>query len=100
MKIKYTPDAQFDLLDIKQYIFIDLENPEAAKKLLIKIGDRIIKNSSSPETGIKLENKIGRESNYRFWVIENYYVFYQWIKDEIIILGVIYKKRDYLKHFD
>lgn len=97
MNLRYSPDAQADLNDIKEYISLELDNPSAANNQVSRILDAITKNCDSPEIGIALKNKIDISKRYRFWIIDNYYVFYKYSDDSVYVLNVVYKGRDYIK---
>ena len=51
--------------------------------------------SESPYIGSLLKNKIQTEKTYRFFTCKGYLIFYAVTKDKVIIVRVIYGKRNY-----
>ena len=97
MKINISPAALEDIQEIKRYISEELQNPEAAQKIVIGILERIKKVRDFPEIGALLSRKIGTHTNYRFISCGNYLAFYR-IKDCTIFFDrVLYAKRDYTR---
>ena len=83
-KILYTDEARCDLDSIWDYIALDLQNQQAAERLVNKIMDRVD----------QLEDfVIGEE---RFLVCENYLIFYHTGKSVVTVDRVLYGRRDYL----
>lgn len=97
MRLKYSPDALSNLNDIKEYISLESNNPPAANNQVSRILDYIDKYCDSPEIGIPLKNKIDISEQYRFWIIDNYYVFYKYNNGLVYILNIVYKGRDYIQ---
>lgn len=48
-KVVFTEPAEYDLLDIEYYIFVDLCNPQAAQRIADGILDSVEKLSDYPE---------------------------------------------------
>lgn len=92
-----TEAAQYDLLDIFDYIAIELREPELAGRLLSKIRTKVKTLEEFPE-----RNNMISEPNYelqkiRWCPIENYVLFYQVseAENQVYILRVLYKKRNW-----
>jgi len=64
-KLFISPAAEKDLLEIKQYISEELDNPISAVKIISQITKSIKDLASFPEVGIPLSTKIGFETKYR-----------------------------------
>ncbi|MDI9475542.1 MAG: type II toxin-antitoxin system RelE/ParE family toxin, partial [Bacillota bacterium] len=58
LKLRINPIARNDLLEIKDYISEELENPDAAEKTLAKIVESYEKLRDFPYLGIELSSKI------------------------------------------
>lgn len=74
-KILYTDEARCDLDSIWDYIALDLQNQQAAERLVNKIMDRVDQLEDFAESGMLLSSiseVIGEE---RFLVCENYLIF-------------------------
>jgi len=96
-EIKITDEARHDLEKIYDYISLELKNDIAAKKLIRKIRDSIIRLREFPYMSELLKDEILRKKGYRKIVIDNYIVIYKVNKDErsVIIVRIIYNRRQY-----
>ena len=98
-KIIITPDAEQDLIQIRNYIMYQLEEPETAIKYIRKIKNEILQLSYLAPS-IKIEDEEPLHSmGIRKLITENYYTYFE-INDntnEIYVLNIIYKGRDQLK---
>ena len=89
--------AQRDLLEIKTYIAVDLENPTAAASTVKKIAQKIRRLQEHPLMGAPIAAVSDANSDERFLVSGNYLVFYHVLEKDILIDRVLYGGRDYLK---
>lgn len=95
-KILYTDEARCDLDSIWDYIALDLQNQQAAERLVNKIMDRVDQLEDFAESGMLLSSiseVIGEE---RFLVCENYLIFYHTGKSVVTVDRVLYGRKDYL----
>ncbi len=76
-KIKVNPLATEDLIEIKDYITKELENPTAAVNVVRNIIERYEKLKEFPVMGGDLSTKINVQTDFRYLVAGNYIVFYQ-----------------------
>ena len=81
--------AEADLIEI--WIYIALDSPTSADKLLDEIDEKSRKLADSPFIG-KTRDELG--SNIRSLPIGNYVLFYQPIVDGIEIIRVLHGARD------
>jgi len=95
-KIVYTPKALHDLDDIWDYISLELDNPDAAAKIVTGIMDQIDALAFFPEMGTALSPLMEDENHYRFLICGQYMAFYRVDGGIICIDRVLYGKRDYL----
>ncbi|MCL2421766.1 MAG: type II toxin-antitoxin system RelE/ParE family toxin [Defluviitaleaceae bacterium] len=95
-KIRYSPEAEQDLIDIKNYYELELQNPSASKRILSEITQRIRTLEDFPRTGRKLSAIIDIETNYRFLGCGNYLAFYRIDGDHIFIGRIIHNRRNYI----
>lgn len=97
-EIILTDIANNELEKIYQYIADTLKEPTAAKKLMEKIENSILRLEDFPyscvDVHIKPHNKI-----YKKLVIEKYIVLYrvEETNKQVVIFHIYYAKRDYLK---
>jgi addiction module RelE/StbE family toxin len=94
--IRYTPEAENDLTEIKEYIAGELLNPVAAANMLKKITKRIRLLEQFPEMGTPLSSIINLVTDYRFLVCANYLAFYHIDGSDVFIIRVLYGRRDYI----
>ena len=95
--IRYTPETEDDLVDIKRYIAKELNSPIAALNTVTKIMKRIKILEQFPELGAKLSSIIDIITDYRFLVCGNYIAFYRIDGEYINIIRILYGRRDYVK---
>ena len=95
-KIRYSPEAEQDLQDIKTYFETELKNPSASNKVLNEITQRIRTLEEFPRSGRKLSAIINIETDYRFIGCGNYLAFYRIENDDIFISRIIHNRRDYI----
>lgn len=96
-KLQLSRAAQKDLLEIKSYIAVDLENPKAAMEAIKRITKKIRLLNDNPLMGAALASISGANSDERFLVCGSYMVFYRITRENIFIDRVLYGRRDYLR---
>ena len=96
-KLQLSRAAQKDLLEIKSYIAVDLENPKAAMEVIKRITKKIRLLNDNPLMGAALASISGANSDERFLVCGSYMVFYRITRENIFIDRVLYGRRDYLR---
>ena len=96
-QIHISPEALNDLMEIKKYITVELDNPTAALNVVSKITKAIRGLNQFPDIGAPLSSIIDLPTNYRFLVTGNYLSFYRHEDDAVYVVRVLYGKRDYLK---
>ena len=96
-EVKITPQAAEDLLEIKNYIENELQNPIAAKNTVLKIVETYENLAEFPETGIPVERYVLFPTDYKFVLANNYSIFYR-IEDKIVrVIRILYSKRDFVR---
>ena len=96
-KLKISPEAKDDLVEIKNYISQDLCNQQAAENLVSKIINKISGLSDHPGIGAPLSSVVDINTDYRFLVCANYLIFYR-CEDEIVFVSrILYGRRDYTR---
>ena len=97
MKLRYTPRAREDLLEIKQYIAIDLYNPSAADSVIQNIVNSCSKLKEYPNMGIDLSKKIERDTELRYIITGKYLAFYHVEENYISIIRILDSRTNYMK---
>lgn len=96
-KISFSPEAGDDLKEIKQYIKDELCTEQAAKNTVAKILKKIKLLSDFPESGSSISAIIGFDTDYRYLVCDNYIVFYRIDNKNVLIVRVLYGRRNYMQ---
>ena len=98
MRIIYSPKARDDLKEIKDYISNELSNSSAA----LRITNKIVKDCSNlkenPFLGAELKNKFDVNSDMRYLISSNYFIFYQVKGSDIRVFRVIDGRTNYMQH--
>ena len=94
--IKLSPKAIEDLQEIKSYIENDLQNTIATKNTINKIISTYEDLSIFPESGIPVQKYVPFATDYRFVLANNYSIFYRISNEDILIIRILYSKRNYL----
>lgn len=92
-----SPEAQNDLMDIKNYITEELKNPQAAIDTVNKITSSIRLLRDHGHIDAPLSSVAIIDSDYRFLVSGNYLVFYRANDNDIYIDRILYGRREYLR---
>lgn len=81
-RVVFTEPAEYDLLDIEYYIFVDLGNPQAAQR----ISDGILKTAEMlaeyPERHPMVRDELLSRLGIRITYFDNYNIFYIYDKKE------------------
>ena len=94
-EIRYSPKAQSDLLEIREYIRVQLENPIAAEEMVRRIVKQIRILETSPGIGSPLSAKVGFETKYRYLVCRTYLIFYYAQDGTVYIVRLLNGRRAY-----
>lgn len=92
-----SPAARRDLVEIKEYIAAELENPRAALSVVEKITKAMGQLRHHAYMGAALSSIAKVDSDYHFLVSGSYMVFYRVLDREVYVDRVLYGRRDYLR---
>ena len=96
-KLFISPEAQKDLLSIKQYIVEELNNPQAADNTVKNILLRMRLLIEQPMMGATLTTIGSHNTGYRFVSSGNYLIFYRTDSKSVHVVRVLYKRRDFMQ---
>ncbi len=96
IEIEYTNEAVEDLQNIKEYISVELDNPQSAQRIVDDIVHRIDGLTDFPEIGAPLNSRTAEESDYRYLVCGNYNVFYRVEDQTVRIVRVLNARRNFM----
>ena len=93
----FTEPAEYDLLDIEYYIFVDLCNPQAAQRISDGILGAAGKLAEYPEGHPLVGDELLGRMGIRITYFDNYNIFYYYDmqNDVVYIIRVLYNKADW-----
>ena len=94
-KYQFTPLAEQDLNEIFDYISLELFTPLSAEKLIERIQTAVERVCEFPFSCPLLNDAILREREYRLLVVDNFNLFYIVRDETVIIMRVLYGRRNY-----
>ena len=95
--VKITPQAAEDLLEIKNYIENELQNPIAAHNTIKTILETYENLYTLAETGILVERYVPFPTDYKFVLANNYSIIYRIDDDIVRVIRIMYSKRDFAR---
>ena len=95
--VVFTEPAEYDLLDIEYYIFVDLCNPQAAQRISDGILDTAEMLSEYPTAHPLIDDELLRSVGLRMTHFDSYNIFYYYDlqNDVVYIIRVLYNKVDW-----
>ena len=96
-EVKVSPQAVEDLLEIKNYIENELQNPIAAHNTVEKIIETYEDLANYPEIGISVERYVSFPTDYKFVLANNYSIFYRIESEVVKVIRIMYSRRDFVR---
>ena len=97
MNIRYTPEALRDLLEMKEYIRVTLQNPKAADRITKEILDSCGQLKQFPEMGMSLDARTGANTGLRCLRCGKRIAFYRIDGDTVSVARILDGRQDYLR---
>lgn len=94
--IEYSKDARQDLINIKKYIKYNLQEPNIAQKLIMKIKSEVEKLRNNPKIYTIIDDDIIKRLEIRKIIIDNYIVFYRINNESIQVVRIMYGRRNWM----
>lgn len=96
-RVVFTEPAEYDLLDIEYYIFVDLCNPQAAQRISNGILGAAGKLAEYPEGHPLVGDELLGRMGIRITYFDDYNIFYYYDmqNDVVYIIRVLYNKADW-----
>lgn len=95
--IEYSKESNQDLIEIKQYIKYNLQEPEIAQNLISKIRSKINSLRDNPEIYSVITDSIVGKLEVRKLIVDNYIVFYK-VENKIIqVVRIMYGRRNWIE---
>ena len=89
-------EARKDLVEIRRYIRDELNNPEAARRIIASLKKALVALESFPGRGQPLDALIPVHTEYRYLVCESYCVFYLTHDEETTVVRILHQRQDSL----
>ncbi len=91
-----TEVAESDIGDVFEYIAVDLANPGAASAFADELEEKLDELCAAPKSGSRVENEYIKRDDVRRILVGNFIAYYivDEEKERIVVLRVVYKKRD------
>lgn len=89
--------ARRDLIGIRDYVSIELDNPDAVQRILKLLRTSIESLRDMPERGMPLDAVLSVHTDYRFLICENYRIFYLCEGDQVEVVRVLHTLQDYMR---
>ena len=95
--VVFTVPAEYDLLDIEYYIYVELNSPQAYERIVDGILGAAEKLEDFPEDHPFLDDELLRRLGLRMTRFDNYNIFYYYNEqqDIVYIIRVLYNKADW-----
>lgn len=94
--IEYSKESKEDLVEIKQYIKYNLQEPEIAQKLISKIRKEINALKHNPKSYSTIDDDLIKKLEIRKLIVDNYIVFYRTKNDNVEIVRIMYGRRNWI----
>ncbi len=94
--VEYSKEAKQDLIEIKQYIKYNLQEPKIAQKLILKIRKEINALKDNPEIYTIIDDDMIRKLEIRKLIVDNYIIFYRIKNNSIQVVRVMYGRRNWI----
>ena len=96
-KIVFSEPAEYDLLGIEYYIYKNLCNPQASRRITDGILKTIEKVAENPEIHPLVRDELLSRMKLRLTYFDNYNIFYYYDinVDAIYIIRILYNKMDW-----
>lgn len=94
--IEYSKESKKDLIEIKDYLKNNLQEPKIAQNLVDKIISEIRKLKNNPRKYAIIDEEIIKKFEIRKLLIDNYIVFYRVKEQYIQIVRIMYGKRNWI----
>lgn len=94
--IEYSKESKKDLIEIKDYLKNNLQEPKIAQNLVDKIISEIRNLKNNPKKYAIIDEEIIRKFEIRKLLIDNYIVFYRVKEQHIQIVRIMYGKRNWI----
>lgn len=97
MKLRYSPEARNDISSLHSYIAKDLKNPIAAKNVVSRLLNSCSMLKDHPYIGADLSAMTGRDTDLRYIISGNHFVFYRVEETYISVTRILDGRTNYMQ---
>ena len=94
--VEYSKESKQDLIEIKQYIKYNLQEPETAQRIISKIRNEINNLKYNPKICSIIDDDMIKKLEIRKLVVDNYIIFYRIKNYNIEIVRIMYGRRNWI----
>jgi toxin ParE1/3/4 len=97
IKVRFAEPAEYDLINIEHYIYVELCNPEAADRIVMGILLQAESLTRFPERHPFVSDDLLERLGIRLTWFESYNIFYIYdeLKGVVNIIRILYDKQDW-----
>jgi len=97
IRVTVSREARRDLVNIHKYISEELENADAAARIIHEMRKAMEDLQNFPGRGRPLDAMIPVHTEYRYLPCENYCIFYLENEESVVIVRVLHQRQDCLR---
>ena len=97
IRVSFSREARKDLVSIHRYISEELQNPQAANRMMHALRSAAEELQLFPRRGRPLDALISVHTGYRYLPCENYCIFYLENEENVMIVRILHQRQDYLR---
>lgn len=96
-EVLFTQPSEYDLIEIEYYIFFNLENPQAAERIVNGILDEVEATGDFPLKHPLVNDSLLQNIGLRMTHFDNYNIFYHYDEKEdiVYIIRILYNRVDW-----
>lgn len=97
MEIIVSKAARQDLVQIRQYIAVELCNPTTAARIIHLLKESILSLTTFPERGRPLDALLSIHTEYRYSLCEHYCIFYLCSDGKMTVVRILHQRQNDLQ---
>ena len=97
IRVTVSKEARKDLVNIRKYISEELENPQAANRIIHELKEASKSLQLFPRRGRPLDALISVHTEYRYIPCENYCIFYLENEENVVIVRILHQRQACLR---
>ena len=95
--VSVSPEARKDLIAIRKYILEQLNNPQAAARVIRELRRAVEGLAAFPGRGRPLDALIPVHTDYRYIPCEHYCIFYLESEESVLVVRILHERQDCMR---